>query len=83
MIWFDFNVNFHPTEAHNLITGSQDGTLRLFDLRTDHSQPTLVFQSHAESVRLIQCFYKGLGWVQGDEKGSTVRDEKVEKDVMC
>ncbi|XP_023322719.1 GATOR complex protein WDR24 [Eurytemora carolleeae] len=47
-------VNFHPTEAHNLITGSQDGTLRLFDLRTDHSQPTLVFQSHAESVRDVQ-----------------------------
>ena len=59
MIWFDLKVNFHPTEAHNLITGSQDGTLRLFDLRTDHSQPTLVFQSHAESVRLIPRFLKG------------------------
>jgi len=50
-------VNFHPTESHYLITGSQDGTIRLFDLRTEprqQDQPTLVFQSHSESVRDVQ-----------------------------
>jgi len=49
-------VNFHPTEAHCLITGSQDGTMRLFDLRTDlhRDNPTLVFHSYADSVRDVQ-----------------------------
>jgi WD40 repeat protein len=35
-------VAFHPSEAGNLISASQDGTMRIWDLRTkDHAKMTL------------------------------------------
>lgn len=45
-------VNFHPKEANLLLSGSQDGTMKLFDLRTDEGQ--LTFPSNTESVRDVQ-----------------------------
>ncbi|XP_060528349.1 GATOR complex protein WDR24 isoform X2 [Cylas formicarius] len=45
-------VNFHATEAYKLISGSQDGTMRYFDIRTKNA--VAVFQSNTESVRDVQ-----------------------------
>jgi len=45
-------VNFHPTEAGLLISGSQDGTMKLFDMRLD--KPSETFPSNTESVRDVQ-----------------------------
>ena len=45
-------VNFHPTEAGLLISGSQDGTMKLFDMRID--KPGETFESKTESVRDVQ-----------------------------
>lgn len=45
-------VNFHPTDAHLLLTGSQDGTMILFDLR--RREAAMTFYSSSESVRDVQ-----------------------------
>lgn len=45
-------VSFHYVEPNWLISGSQDGTIRLFDLRCQES--TKVFQSNMESVRDVE-----------------------------
>ncbi|GAB6027610.1 hypothetical protein CHUAL_001851 [Chamberlinius hualienensis] len=45
-------VCFHPTESYLLISGSQDGTMKLFDLR--RKEVTSTFNSNAESVRDVQ-----------------------------
>ncbi|KAK7072621.1 WD repeat-containing protein 24 [Halocaridina rubra] len=45
-------VSFHPVEAHLLISGSQDGFMKLFDLRRKEAVST--FTSNTESVRDVQ-----------------------------
>uniref|UniRef100_A0A0A9YPZ5 GATOR2 complex protein WDR24 n=1 Tax=Lygus hesperus TaxID=30085 RepID=A0A0A9YPZ5_LYGHE len=45
-------VSFNPVEPTWLISGSQDGTMRTFDLRTKTA--TNVFHSNTESVRDVQ-----------------------------
>lgn len=45
-------INFHPCEAHLLISGSQDGFMKLFDLRK--KEATATFTSNSESVRDVQ-----------------------------
>nr|CAB3267689.1 WD repeat-containing protein 24-like [Phallusia mammillata] len=45
-------VSFHNFEANLLISGSQDGTMKLFDLRKRESTST--FQSKADGVRSVQ-----------------------------
>ncbi|XP_042887233.1 GATOR complex protein WDR24-like isoform X1 [Penaeus japonicus] len=45
-------VSFHPCEPHQLISGSQDGFMKLFDLRRKEAAYT--FTSNAESVRDVQ-----------------------------
>ncbi|XP_078610021.1 GATOR2 complex protein WDR24-like [Branchiostoma floridae x Branchiostoma japonicum] len=45
-------VCFHPTELHVLLSGSQDGTVKLFDLRKKESAST--FHGRSESVRDVQ-----------------------------
>ncbi|XP_023244800.1 GATOR complex protein WDR24-like [Centruroides sculpturatus] len=45
-------VCFHPTEPYILISGSQDGTMKLFDLRKKDVAST--FYSQSESVRDVQ-----------------------------
>ncbi|XP_014254709.1 GATOR complex protein WDR24 isoform X2 [Cimex lectularius] len=45
-------VSFNPAEPSWLISGSQDGTIRTFDLRTKSS--TNIFFSNTESVRDVQ-----------------------------
>ncbi|XP_047497370.1 GATOR complex protein WDR24-like isoform X2 [Penaeus chinensis] len=45
-------VSFHPSEPHQLISGSQDGFMKLFDLRRKEAAYT--FTSNAESVRDVQ-----------------------------
>ena len=45
-------VNFHPVEAGLLISGSQDGTMKLFDMRME--EPSKTFHSNTESVRDVQ-----------------------------
>lgn len=45
-------VTFHSTEANLLISGSQDGTIKCFDLRVDKAIYT--FFSNSESVRDVK-----------------------------
>ncbi|KAJ4434158.1 hypothetical protein ANN_16478 [Periplaneta americana] len=45
-------VSFHTTEPTWLISGSQDGTMKCFDLRT--KEATRTFYSNTESVRDVQ-----------------------------
>ncbi|XP_066247977.1 GATOR2 complex protein WDR24 [Euwallacea similis] len=45
-------VNFHATEPYKLISGSQDGTMRYFDIRVKNA--VSVFYSNTESVRDVQ-----------------------------
>ncbi|XP_015608767.1 GATOR complex protein WDR24 isoform X2 [Cephus cinctus] len=45
-------VSFHMTEPMWLISGSQDGTMKCFDLRT--KEATKTFYSNTESVRDVQ-----------------------------
>lgn len=45
-------VNFHPLEPHLLLSGSQDGTMKLFDLRK--KEVVFTFHSNAESVRDVE-----------------------------
>ncbi|XP_058806827.1 GATOR complex protein WDR24 [Phymastichus coffea] len=45
-------VSFHMTEPMWLISGSQDGTMKCFDLRT--KEATRTFYSNTESVRDVQ-----------------------------
>lgn len=45
-------VTFHSTEANLLISGSQDGTIKCFDLRVDKAIHT--FFSNSESVRDVK-----------------------------
>lgn len=45
-------VNFHATEPFKLISGSQDGTMRYFDVRVKNA--VSVFYSNTESVRDVQ-----------------------------
>ncbi|XP_022917684.1 GATOR2 complex protein WDR24 isoform X2 [Onthophagus taurus] len=45
-------VNFHASEPNRLISGSQDGTMRYFDIRTKSA--VAIFYSNTESVRDVQ-----------------------------
>ncbi|KAK6476233.1 GATOR complex protein WDR24 isoform X2 [Huso huso] len=45
-------VCFHPTEVHMLLSGSQDGYMKCFDLRKKESVST--FSGQSESVRDVQ-----------------------------
>lgn len=45
-------VCFHPSEPHFLLSGSQDGTMKLFDLR--RKEASSEFISNSESVRDVQ-----------------------------
>ncbi|XP_030761765.1 GATOR complex protein WDR24 [Sitophilus oryzae] len=45
-------VNFHATEPFKLISGSQDGTMRYFDIRVPAA--VTIFQSNTESIRDVQ-----------------------------
>ncbi|CAG9865072.1 unnamed protein product [Phyllotreta striolata] len=45
-------VNFHASEPNKLISGSQDGTLRYFDIRLKSA--VAIFYSNTESVRDVQ-----------------------------
>lgn len=49
---FSFQVCFKPTDPHLLLSGSQDGTMKLFDLRIKDVVRTFV--STSESVRDVQ-----------------------------
>ena len=45
-------VCFHPSESYLLLSGSQDGRMKLFDLR--RKEATMTFISNSESVRDVQ-----------------------------
>ncbi|XP_050503293.1 GATOR complex protein WDR24 isoform X2 [Diabrotica virgifera virgifera] len=45
-------VNFHASEPNKLISGSQDGTMRYFDIRVKSA--VSIFYSNTESVRDVQ-----------------------------
>ncbi|XP_044271447.1 GATOR complex protein WDR24 [Tribolium madens] len=45
-------VNFHASEPNRLISGSQDGTMRYFDIRVKNA--VAIFYSNTESVRDVQ-----------------------------
>jgi WD40 repeat protein len=43
-------ICFHPSESVTLLSASQDGTMRLWDLRS-HGSAKLVFEGKSESAR--------------------------------
>ena len=63
-------VTFHPMESNFLLSGSQDGTMKLFDTRT-HEAAT-VFYSNSFSVRDVSFCPHGNGhlFAAGLENGS-------------
>jgi len=77
-------VTFHPIEANYLLSGSQDGTMKLFDTRT-HEAAT-VFVTKAYSVRDVAFCPHGNGhlFAAGMENGQIQlwdvrRPDKYEK----
>ncbi|GBN98015.1 GATOR complex protein WDR24 [Araneus ventricosus] len=61
-------VCFHTTEPHLLLSGSQDGTMKLFDLRK--KEATSTFYSLSESVRDVQfCPHHYFSFAAVQENG--------------
>ncbi len=52
-------VNFHPTDPSFLLSGSQDGTMKLFDLRNEFCAAN--FLSNTQSVRDVKFCPHGQG----------------------
>ncbi|CAN8021181.1 unnamed protein product [Ixodes persulcatus] len=62
-------VCFHPSEAHILLSGSQDGTMKCFDIRKREAAST--FLSSSESVRDVQfCPHHHFVFVAVQENGN-------------
>lgn len=80
-------VAFHPTEIFLMISGSQDSTIKLFDLR--RSDAVMVFSNGADSVRDLQFSYLDTNlFVAADEAGNVRRwdirkAEKPERSVTA
>lgn len=77
-------VAFHPLEANYLLSGSQDGTMKLFDVRTH--EVSSVFVTNAYSVRDVAFCPHGAGHIfaAGMENGQVQlwdvrRPDKYEK----
>ena len=50
-------VRFPKSEEHKLLSGSNDGTIKLWDLRSDCSKPAVIFeQTKANTVRPLTSF---------------------------
>ena len=50
-------VRFPMSEEHKLLSGSNDGTIKLWDLRSDCSKPSVIFaQTKAKTVRPLTSF---------------------------
>ena len=50
-------VRFPKSEEHKLLSGSNDGTIKLWDLRSDCSKPAVTFaQTKAKTVRPLTSF---------------------------
>ena len=47
-------IDFNPVVGHWILSGSQDGTMRIWDLRAKSSQAGLVLYGKSESVRDVQ-----------------------------
>ncbi|KAL5007040.1 hypothetical protein ScPMuIL_015846 [Solemya velum] len=82
-------VNFHETEANLLISGSQDGSMKLFDVRRRAVSTT--FSSGSTSIRDVQFCPANLGYFNfgaADESGNVQlwdmrRPDKVEKQLTA
>ncbi|XP_064455618.1 GATOR2 complex protein WDR24-like isoform X2 [Ornithodoros turicata] len=62
-------VCFHPTEPNILLSGSQDGTMKIFDIRKREAAAT--FLSSSESVRDVQfCPHNSITFVAVQENGN-------------
>ncbi|KAK8765664.1 hypothetical protein V5799_031726 [Amblyomma americanum] len=62
-------VCFHPSEAHILLSGSQDGTMKCFDIRKREAAST--FHSSSESVRDVQfCPHHHFTFAAVQENGN-------------
>lgn len=62
-------VCFHPTEPHILLSGSQDGTMKSFDIRKREAVAT--FLSSSESVRDVKfCPHSFFTFVAVQENGN-------------
>lgn len=48
----DCQVHFHPSDTNMLVSGSQDGIMKLFDIRS--LETVAQFVSNNESVRDVQ-----------------------------
>ena len=54
-------VTFHPHQDNFLLSGSQDGYIKLFDIRTNEC--VSIFHSNAQSVRDVAFCPHGSGYV--------------------
>lgn len=62
-------VCFHPSESHILLSGSQDGTMKCFDIRKREAAST--FHSSSESVRDVQfCPHHHFTFAAVQENGN-------------
>ena len=60
-------VSFHPTDPNVLISGSQDGTMRLFDIRAE--DPLARMTVSKESVRDVQWNPHSVNQVSSEKLG--------------
>jgi WD40 repeat protein len=47
-------ISFSQLDAHSLLSGSQDGAMKLWDLRSANGKPVLTIQSNTDAIRSIQ-----------------------------
>lgn len=50
----DFNPNPNQSLNHSLLSGSQDGTIKLWDLRTKNTKAVMTLQGSSDAVRGVQ-----------------------------
>ncbi|ETO16027.1 WD-40 repeat-containing protein [Reticulomyxa filosa] len=64
------SVNLHPTEKRLFVSGSTDGTVKLWDLRVDKCTQT--FRAHSSDVNVARYFPNGRCVASGSDD-STIR----------
>ncbi|TPP64832.1 hypothetical protein FGIG_04151 [Fasciola gigantica] len=55
-----------PTDKRLFLTGSEDGTIRLWDVRTP-DKPTVLFEAHHADVNCVKFLPNGSNFVSGSE----------------
>lgn len=76
------SVAFHNTEANLLISGSQDGTIKCFDLRSDKTAINTYF-SNSESVRDVKFSPHAPNTFAAVSENGTVQLWDIRKNDRC